>query len=56
MMHLVPKWTVIVTFVDREVTVWIHDDHIANVLRQVAGMQFTANSLESPVKITVSAS
>lgn len=53
MMQVVPKWKVTVKFLDREVVVFVHETHIENVLRVVAGLTFSTNPLESPSAIIV---
>lgn len=53
MMQVVPRWHV-KAVVDGQVhEIWLHDNHIENVLRQVAGFQFTANGLDRTTRITV---
>lgn len=54
MMVVVKKWKVTVKFTDREVVIYVNDNFIANALRTVAGLDFTANGLEQPVSISVS--
>lgn len=54
MLQIVPKWRIQVMFGGRPtVTVWMHDNNIENVLRQVAGMRFTDDALDKPTEITV---
>lgn len=57
MMQVIPKWKVTVTFGagtgSREFVLWVSDGHIANVLRTVANLQFTATGLEQPTGIYV---
>lgn len=53
MMQVIKKWKVVVKFIDREVTVYVSDNHIENVLRHVAIMDFTSQPLESPVSIHI---
>ena len=54
-MQAVPKWKVtVVLTADRQVVLWIHDNHLSNVLRQVSNMQFTENGLTQPLEIIVS--
>jgi hypothetical protein len=49
MLQVVPKWKVTVKFPDREVEVWMYEQHLSNVLRTVASMQFSENGLEHPI-------
>lgn len=55
MMQLVPRWKVSVIFANHEdnVTVWIADTHLSNVLRTVAGMSFHADTLKEPIEIRI---
>ena len=53
-MQIVPKWKVTVKFQARaDIVLWLYDYNIGNVLRIVAGMQFTENGLDQPTQITV---
>jgi hypothetical protein len=54
MMQTIRKWAVEVTFADRAFVFWVHDNFLANVLRTVAGLDFSANGLEQPSSIRVS--
>jgi hypothetical protein len=54
-MQMMSKWRVAVSFPgDREVEFWIHDNHLANVLRKAADIQFTENGLVQPSNINIS--
>lgn len=56
MIRVIPKWRVTVKLYshDKEdVVFWISDDHMANVLRTVASMDFTMNALEHPKSIVI---
>lgn len=58
MMTITPKWRVTYTFdlglpEVRTRTIWIYDNHIENVLRQVSMMQLSENEREQPSSISV---
>jgi hypothetical protein len=53
MMQVVAKWKVIVKFSGHDTVIWISDNHIENVLRQLAAMQFTESGLERPTAIHI---
>lgn len=56
MMQVVPRWKVRVLFSGKNsVTLWFHDHHVSNVLRQVAALSFSENGLEQPEEIIVAA-
>jgi len=63
MIQVVRKWKVTVTFrvlnagdvQTRDVVVWMHDNFSSNVLRTLAGLQFTESGLDEPIAITVQA-
>ncbi len=53
MLATITKWKVDVTFIDRNVALWVHNNHLANVLRQLADLQFTERGLDQPTSITI---
>lgn len=53
MMHVLPRWKVTVTFADRSVVFWIHDNFLSNVLRKVADLQFSETGLDSELGIGI---
>ena len=59
MIAIVPKWKVTVAFTraapSRFVTIWISDHHISDVLRMVASIDFTEDTVLGPSKITIEA-
>ena len=55
MLSVVEKWRVVVNFSNRApVELWISDNHVANVLRQIASMDFSDDWRVQPASITVS--
>jgi len=54
MLQIVPRWQVDVILADgQKKSIWISDLHIENVLRQVAAIQFTADSLNQIVAVQI---
>ena len=51
----IDKWKVRVILRDDvpDLVFWVYDNHLANVLRAVATMQFSENGLEQPQSICV---
>lgn len=55
MMQVVQQWKVVLDYPNRApVEFWISDNFAVSVLRKISDLQFTANGLEQPVRITVS--
>lgn len=55
MMQVMAKWKVTVEFTNHEknVTFWVHDNFVANVLRKVADLDFSGDGLDQPICIIV---
>ena len=53
MLQVIPKWRVTVTLGGHEQAFWISDNHISNVLRHVASMDFSENGLLQPKRIVI---
>jgi hypothetical protein len=55
MMQTVQKWKVLVHFSlnENDLVFWVNENHMSNVLRKIADMQFTENGLEQPVQISI---
>ena len=55
MLQTVTKWKVVASFDGRDdVVIWLYDNFITNIVRTIAGMDFSENGLEQPTQITVS--
>lgn len=55
MLETVTRWRVLVRQANGEMVFLVHDRFLANVLRQLAVMQFSDNGLEQPQEIVISA-
>lgn len=54
MMNVVLKWKVIVNLPARDpITFCVSDNHVSNVLRMVASMDFSAAGMSQPAQITI---
>lgn len=49
----IAKWKVCATFNSREVVLYVNENHLSNVLRTIAGIQFSETGLEQPDGISV---
>lgn len=53
MMQVIQKWRVEVTFSHQVFVLWVSENHLANVLRKLADLEFSENSLEQPTQIQI---
>lgn len=53
-MRIVPRWKVVLTFEDRNVELWMDDNHLSNVLHKLADIHFSERPIEQPKTCLIS--
>lgn len=53
MLHIVQRWKVHLTWRDRQLDIWVNEDHLSNVFRKLADLQFSETGLDQPIRIQI---